>query len=599
MKLSIVTNLNDSGPGSFRQSIIDSNNSNSNVQFPSVLKSHESHINNLLTKYTVDEKDRSLIVFLIKGTIKLDSSLPNITSSVIILSIPEIFPVTIDCNFNEGLTFAKNSAFSIVIGITFKNSCSNGLNLHDDGNLIVLCTFTENNENGILITSKQNYIGLNPENLSVFTANTISYNKENGIKLYKSSDNTIIKNRILHNRKNGIYFEYSSNNTIGGTVYTNADGETNNPTGSENTTTPVFIIPPLGNQISNNHHNGVYLYKKSNINTFNGNFIGTSYDGNKAKGNGLNGVLIEKSHSNIFKGCDLNQDPFVYYNVVSGNKLNGFHIHDSNGTIIQGNFSGINSQNSTSVANSQNGLLVSGISKDTTVGGPIPLGNNFSGNNRNGIKISDQASKFISYNSFCGLAAFGGAVPNGKNGMHITSSGLQIQIRTNVLSGNLGNGIKLSKNANHINLDPNLCGTNSKGDSALPNKGSGLVISGRANNNFIGSQVSSVIPNSTFSGNLGNGITIKESAHDNVIYHCNIGLSTVGNAPIKNGKLAILLTDSCYQNVIVDSKIDGNVLLNECAKNNKLIANPIDVDSQIIDKSKKFNFIIHYNQKHL
>lgn len=611
----VVTNLNDSGTGSFRDAIIQADASNSSsetlysdIESNSTLNPYIDSINDVLTTYNVlDETlSGSLIFFAVSGTIQLESALPDITSRVIILSLPELFQITINCNCNAGLTLSKGSAYSAVMGLTIVGSSCNGLTLNDDHNLVVLCKINKNNGNGIFVTSNYNNIGLNPLSFSVFTANRISHNRKNGIKLVEGHKNTIVKNRILYNGQNGIYFKNSSKNTIGGTVYTNASGETNNPTGSEDTVTPVFIIPPLGNQISGNHHNGVWLHR-SNANVFHGNFIGTNYTGNKAKGNQLNGVLIEESKANVFRGCDIEQDPFVYYNVVSGNKLNGFHVKDSNDTVIQGNFAGINAGNSFSVANGHNGLLVSNCSKTTIVGGPIPLGNNFSGNNKNGIKVNDQASGFLTYNSFCGLAAFGGAVPNNKNGIHITSSGLNNRIRTNVLSGNVGNGLKLSGQANHINVDPNLCGTSSNGESSLPNGGSGLVLSGQANNNFIGSQEISVIPNSAFSGNKINGITISECAHDNVIYHCNVGLSTTGNVQINNEKLAILLTDQCSQNVIVDCRIDGNVLFNKCAVNNKLIANPIGLDitgepfpddtSRIINKSNEPNLIVPYVKK--
>ena len=41
----------------------------------------------------------------------------------------------------------------------------------------------------------------------------------------------------------------------------------------------------------------------------------------------------------------------------------------------------------------------------------IPLGNVISGNNKNGIEVTGTASGLISFNTFAGVFAFGGAAP--------------------------------------------------------------------------------------------------------------------------------------------------------------------------------------------
>lgn len=573
MTIYTVSTHHDSGKGSLRDAINQANN-NSN----------------------------STIVFSITGTIKLSSDLPKISKNCIIdgTSAPNysLEPlIIIDCNCNVGFTFVSTAEGSKIIAIAVINSSCNGVDLYASNITIDRCRISHNYGHGIYVTSSSdnNKIGLNINNISDYVSNKISYNKKSGIFLNRSNGNVIVKNQIINNNNNGITLKHSSRNVIGGTVYTNSEGITNNPTGNKGTIPPVFIVPPLGNQISSNNRNGIELYDNSTQNTFYGNFIGTSFDGNSSQRNLYNGVMIRESNDNVFRGCNIIEEPFVYYNVISGNGCNGMNIKDSNGTIIQGNFFGINAMNNNSVPNQRNGLLINGCSDNTIVGGVIPLGNNVSGNHLNGIYVADKASNFLSFNSFCGLAAFGGVVPNGRNGILITSSGQGNTLRTNVCSGNQKNGIKLAGNANHVNCDPNLCGTATNGTEPLPNQKNGLLICDNAAFNFVGSQTRSVIPNSTFSANGECGIKITGQAHDNVIYDCGIGLATTLTSQLNNNKFAFLLTDEALGNCIFDCYIDGDGVLTEKVTYNKIIGNYIGVDrfhipfpnddSKIIDNS--------------
>ena len=90
----------------------------------------------------------------------------------------------------------------------------------------------------------------------------------------------------------------------------------------------------------------------------------------------------------------------------------------------------------------------------------IPLGNVISGNNGNGIEVRDTASGFTSFNTFAGVYAFGGAAPNKRDGILITSSGGNNLIRTCIVSGNLGNGIELGGNATGVQVTDTAVGTN-------------------------------------------------------------------------------------------------------------------------------------------
>src|SRR5262249_45412835 len=147
-------------------------------------------------------------------------------------------------------------------------------------------------------------------------------------------------------------------------------------------------------------------------NTMSGNFVGTTDTGNAALGNRGDGVAIVRANGNQLIGCTVQDGPFVYYNVLSGNGGNGLRVTNSNDTTVHANFLGAGANNTTTVANRGDGLLVSGHSSNTQVGGVIPLGNVISGNRQNGIEVSQKASGFTSFNTFAGTFAFGGAAPN-------------------------------------------------------------------------------------------------------------------------------------------------------------------------------------------
>ena len=382
-------------------------------------------------------------------------------------------------------------------------------------------------------------------------SNVISANSGNGISISNSKANVIAMNYIgtdpsgtnlgFGNGMNGVLVTgASTGNLIGG----QATG-INNPTGSKNPTNAVFQTPPQGNLISANGANGVLINAASTGNLLSGNFIGTDADGTSALGNGLDGVAIDTADNNSLIGCTFYQNPFVFYNVIAGNHGNGLRINNSNNVTVQANFLGMGANNMTSVPNQGNGLLVSGTSQNTQVGGVIPLGNVISGNTLNGIMIRDMVSGFITFNTFGGIAAFQDfSSPNGLDGILITSTGGNNTIRTNIFSGNNGNGIEIGGNASGVQITDTAAGTNTGISAAIPNLGSGIVIRGEAHGNAIGGFQPSVEPTVFASGNQKYGIAVMDRAYNNIIFHSMIGLGTsiTGNFPsIPNLSGGILL----------------------------------------------------------
>ena len=562
MSIFTVSSLNDSGPGSLRAAITEANG---------------------------DSGSPTVINFTINGTITLSSDLPAVTHTVTIdaTSTPGAPPVVeINCNNNAGLTFAPGSDGSQLLGLAVANANGNGVTLAS-GNITLndnyiglnlAGTAAGNSGDGVFIatTSSNNLIGLNPTLATGVVGNVISGNGGNGISFHGSSGNTLVCNRIgtdpsgttpIPNGRNGLLLTAgASGNQIGGIAFTDpATGAVNDPTGNKGTVTPVFVVPPQGNLISGNGANGVLIDSGSQNNMLNGNFVGTSANGDAKIGNALDGVAVVNSDNNSLVGCQSFNLPFVYYNVLSGNGGNGLSVTDSNNTVVQGNFLGTAANNSQILANNLDGILVQGTSANTTIGGVIPLGNVSAGNGQNGIEVRDTASNLISFNTFGGLFAFGGKAANGNDGMLITSTGGSIDVQTNVFSGNTNNGIEIGGDASGVTVEPNIVGLNTEGTALLPNDGDGLLIDGTAHNNTVGGSVFSVIPQNTFSGNFGYGAELGGQSFNNVVIASYAGLSSTGKAAMPNQKGGIIVDGTSHDDTIggiglgIGNLVSGNI----------------------------------------
>ncbi|MFT3883245.1 MAG: right-handed parallel beta-helix repeat-containing protein [Gemmatales bacterium] len=370
----------------------------------------------------------------------------------------------------------------------------------------------------------------------------------------------------------------SDNNLIGGDTvgYTVINGECvrNNPTGHVTTTNPpseatkAYVRPPLGNVISGNGGDGVRLQNGADSNLLEGNFIGTDATGLKARGNHGNGVTIINSDDNQLLGTvPLDGDnPFVFYNVISGNWANGLQVHNSDRTIIYANFFGLGADNATPVGNKLDGVLISGNSDRTRFGLNIPLGNVASANGKNGVEVRDHASRTLLMNTFGGIAAFdpSATVPNQGDGILVTSDGggkyfgtsnFSTLIVTCQLSGNIGNGLEIAGNAGGVQVSQSVIGMETNGATPEPNRKNGIQIGGYAANVSIGGFEPSVaggseFPEGTFplleaanliSGNLGNGVAVGSRTRNIKILNSLIGTNIDQSGPAGNGLNGIYL----------------------------------------------------------
>lgn len=321
--------------------------------------------------------------------------------------------------------------------------------------------------------------------------------------------------------------------------------------------------PSFGNLISANAGNGVWVGNGAKDNFLAANFIGTDVTGVVDLGNAGDGIAVVQAYRTVVAGTFVNLPPFVFKNVISGNEGNGIRVTDANDTVIHANFLGLGADNATPVGNTLSGLLVEGKSQGTIFGGIIPLGNVAAGNFRHGVEIVDQARGTLLYNTFAGNAAFNAqvAVGNALDGVNVTSTGGKTRMITNVVSGNLDDGIEISGAARDVVVVQTNIGTNTPGLAQLANGDNGIEIGGTASAIAIGGFAPSIIPQNVISGNLNHGIAILDSARDISIINSHVGPNASGSDVIGNGGDGIFV-GGLARNVTIGGPISraGNLI---------------------------------------
>ena len=186
------------------------------------------------------------------------------------------------------------------------------------------------------------------------------------------------------------------------------------------------------NVISGNADDGIELDTATNTQVF-GNFIGTDLTGTIDLGNLSDGILANRSSGNQIGGTGIGQA-----NTIAGNNDDGIEItgNASFNNVIQANFIGTNSAGSTTIGNSDDGIVIGGSSDNNTIGGTLANeGNTIAQNGGTGITISSGNGHEIRANSIhtnggIGIDLIGGA-NNSQSAPVVTSAfntagGLQI-----------------------------------------------------------------------------------------------------------------------------------------------------------------------------
>lgn len=338
-----VVSSADSGVGTLRQAILDSNASVGVFD-------------------TID--------FLAVTSIALTTPLPSITDPVM---IDGGATPTVELN-GLGTQGAGSASIGLYIragGTTVRGMIINrfgeaGIRMDTDGigvdnlNIIIgnrIGTDTAgtaalgNINRGILIVAT---IGHSIGNGTTAGSNLISGNSGRGIDINAGGSALIAGNLIgtnaagtgdLGNLGHGVQIVNSSNSTVGGTTA----GARNIISG--NNGSGIFIVGDIGTPASNN--------------VISGNYIGVDSTGNAELQNSGSGVTIQDS-INTVGGTTTGAR-----NVISGNGVNGVSISTTlaTGNTVAGNYIGIGANGTTSIPNNNNGVQFSSGAFGNTIGG--------------------------------------------------------------------------------------------------------------------------------------------------------------------------------------------------------------------------------------
>ncbi len=548
-----VTNTNDSGVGSLRQAILDSNAS-------------------------VGVLDT--ISFNIAGagvhTIAPLSALPAITDPVAIdgttqgvSATPLIELSGTNAGSSYGLVISAGN--SMVKGLCVNRWALSGIYIITNGGNTIQGNFVGTNPAGTTAAGNGEFaifIDGSPDNViggtiatcrnicsasMIFSGIAVGGSTATGNSIQGNYCGTDVTGTVaLGNHENGIYL-----------------GTTGGVSGAPSNTTVGGTLAGLGNLLAGNVGDGLQMFFANN-NVVQGNLIGTNAAGTAALANGGEGVLLDEANGNTVGGATP-----AARNIISGNGGDGIGFEvDAAGTtasnnLVQGNYIGTDVTGTTSLGNGDNGINTFNFGGPTaaissnTFGGVNPgEGNLISGNSSNGMEVNGSAvTTNLIQGNFIGTDVTGTvALGNGNHGISISDSpgntvGGSVAGAGNVISGNSFQGVEItgssSATATMNVVQGNLIGTQVDGTSPLGNGEHGIAVFANGGNNTIGGIVA------------GSGNTIAFNTGVGVLLIQGTGNAIEGNSIFSNTGLGIDLGgDDVTPNDLGDADTGPNNLQN-------------------------------------
>ncbi|MCU0755616.1 MAG: GEVED domain-containing protein [Xanthomonadales bacterium] len=342
---------------------------------------------------------------------------------------------------------------------------------------------------------------------------------------------------------------FSSNNRIG------TDGDAINDLGERNVIAGNHDC--CGTQSFNAN---IQIFNGSNGNIIAGNYIGLAAGGSAlGPAAGVRGIMVGGGSINPPLDTRIGGSLPVERNIISGQSHAGIDVVDADGTLIQGNWIGLNADGSGANPNRDFGILLRGhannlsVTLGTVVGTDLDgiddasEGNVISGNTGGlgrGIELRGQASTTTANNLIAGNRigtnpAGTNAIPNttgvfinntvfNPNGVNLIGSG--VVGGGNLISGNTSRGINGSGSLGTIVLG-NRIGTTASGNAPLPNGGGGIRWSLGQMNQVGGGQAGE---GNLISGNQGGPAVLLDNEFGSIVSGNRIGTDLTGLVALPN-----------------------------------------------------------------
>jgi titin len=419
----------------------------------------------------------------------------------------------------DGVLITNGAGSNTITGNDVSNNFGNGVNVDSTAfNMIGLAgsgnTIVGNGGDGILLLNAKT---------NVVEGNAILNNDNNGIEVSGSSgQNNIVGgtglgagNIIAGNLGSGINLTMGANiNLVEGSVITRSGRDGVDVLGASTTGNTIGgIAAGAGNTISANIGNGIGLIGASG-NTIGGIAAGA---GNTISANTSDGI-------SIYAGAT---DDQVLGNVISGNSGNGISLTaGATSDQVLGNDIGTNAAGSSPLSNGGSGVYLANVTKNTIGGIGDGARNIISGNSVSGIRLAGGATSKQVVGNYIGTDSSGlRALPNGVDGVDLDqatadSIGGSADGAGNLISGNAGNGISVTDGATSNQILGNMIGTDASGTRALPNTRDGVNLATVAGNTIGGTTAGD---RNVISGNDGSGIDFSGNPANGIVGNLVVG----------------------------------------------------------------------------
>jgi len=525
-----VGNTNDSGPGSLRQAILDSDTVAGGNRITFAIPNPGVHTIRPLSPLPT-----------VTNPVTIDGTQPGSSGTPLIeldgsAAGSGVIGLTIRCDGNtvRGLVINRFSGAALDIFSSVNVVAGNYLGTDPTGTVALA-----NGGDGIRIVStaaRNNRIG----GTTAADRNLISGNVGNGVIGFNAGitvegnyiGTDVTGTKALGNGGFGVWFWKGGPNVIGGTA------------------------PGAGNLISGNNW-GVLLSTGTTGNLIAGNFIGTDVTGTHELANAGYGVAINSgSHDNTVGGTAP-----AARNVISGNTFEGVAMYDpgTSGNDVLGNNIGLDVSGFGRLGNHSNGVTIFKGASNNTIGGSAPGSRNLlSGNSGGGVYIGDAGSSGNAVQgNYIGIDASGAAWQANYGSGVIVGAGASNNLvggttagAGNVISDNNLDGVGLAGAGNTGNVvQGNFIGTDASGTRALGNGLSGLSITAGASGDTVGGSAPGA--RNVISGNKGVGVLITDpGSSGNTVLGNEIGTDASGLAALGNGSEGVLIRLGAANNTV-------------------------------------------------